>query len=118
MVSVSNILYSLSEPVIAQQFRPHDEVRMRYRLTSNRINSWEEFKAVTGDYYNVHYTSCNTRGGTFTRSQASSRVKHLMIEFYQHKNKNLPLAFWEASTGAGKGLGGVLDDIAQALKEQ
>ena len=75
MRTISSLLSALDERVLARQIAiPHDEARVQYSLHSNTVGSFHEFSDVISDYYNYHYTSCVSNGGSLSLSEAAGRA--------------------------------------------
>ena len=118
MPSIESLLEELDERTIAQKYRHHDEMRMNYQLDSNTCAGFEDFEEIIGDYYNDHFTQCNTYGGEFPRSQAISRAKAILEQASREHGGNLNTFYTDASTGTNNGLRRILDIIADALKSE
>lgn len=119
MVSVNSLLTSLDERTIAHAVGiRHDECRMSYPLNTNRIADFGEFENVLGNYYNHHFTTCVTNGGSLSPSEARSRGKQTVASAYQRRNGDIVSAFNDAHDGTNGGLRVQLDLIADALKAE
>jgi len=117
MPSITGLLHELDERTIAQRVGlPHDEARMRFPLRANTIGSFDEFSDVIADYYNYHFTTCVSRGGHLSRSEAAGRAKELLEKEYRRKNGDIVTAFNDAFDGTNGGMRVVLDNIAEGLK--
>jgi hypothetical protein len=119
MATINSLLSALDECTIAQRIGiPHDEARMRYHLRSNTVGDFEQFSAVIADYYNHHYTSCVSRGGRLSPSEAYGRAKELLEREYRKRRGNIVSAFNDAHDGTNGGLRVILDVIAESLKRE
>ena len=79
MGSLISILNKLDERSIAKNIGiPHDEARMNYQLSSNTVSDIDEFREIIGDYYNYHFTTCVSHGGTLTSIEAQGRAKEIL----------------------------------------
>ncbi len=119
MSSLNNLLAELDERTIAQRIGiPHDEARMRYPLGSNTIGSFDEFSWLIADYYNQHFTTCVSYGGSLSASEAGSRAKELLEREYRRRGGDIVMAYNDAHDGTNGGLRLVLDTIAEGLKAE
>lgn len=119
MVSIGGLLQALEERTIARRIAiPHDEARMRYPLRSNTVGSFSEFSDIIGDYYNYHFTSCVSSGGTLSRSEATGRAKEILEKEYRRNGGDIVSAFNDAHDGTNGGLRVVLDKVADGLKAE
>jgi hypothetical protein len=117
MPSVQSLLAALDERTIAQLIGiPHDEARMRYSLRSNTVATFTDFSDRLGDYYNYHFTTCVSRGGTLSQTEAAGRAKQILEQEYRRLGGDLVTAYNDAHDGSNLGLRGVLDKIAESLK--
>jgi hypothetical protein len=119
MASIENLLAELDERTIAQRIGvQHDEARMQYQLRSNTVESFDEFNRIISDYYNHHFTTCVSRGGSLPLSEASGRAKELLEQEYRRRNGDVVMAYNDAHDGTNGGLRVVLDMIAEAIKAE
>jgi len=119
MGSLQSLLSALDERTIAQRVAiPHDEARMRYPLRSNTVANFAAFSDVIGDYYNYHFTTCVSRGGSLSRSEAMGRAKEILEREYRRHQGDIVAAFNDAHDGTNGGLRGVLDKIADGAKAE
>ena len=87
MASIHSLLAALDERTIAQRIGiANDETRMRYPLRSNTVRSFDEFSNVIGDYYNYHFTSCVSGGGSLSRAEAAGRAKEILEREYRRQS--------------------------------
>ena len=119
MVTINILLSALDEREIARQVAiPHDETRMQFHLPSNTVTNYDEFRDITAEYYNYHYTRCVTNGGTLRRGRAYSDAKALLENEYRRKHGDIVSAFNDAHDGTNGGMRVILDTIAEALKAE
>lgn len=119
MASIENLLAELEERTMAQRIGiQHDEARMQYQLRSNTVGSFEEFIRIISDYYNHHFTTCVSYGGSLPLSEASGRAKELLEREYRRRNGDIVMAYNDAHDGTNGGLRVVLDMIAEAVKAE
>jgi len=116
-MSLNGLLSELDERTIAQRIGiPHDEARMRFPLNSNTVTSFDDFNRIIGEYYNSHFTSCVSQGGTLPLSEAAGRAKELLEQEYRRRGGDIVAAYNDAHDGTNGGLRVVLDTIAEGLK--
>jgi hypothetical protein len=119
MASVERLLVELDEKTIAQRVGiPHDEARMRYPLDSNTVRDYEEFRQIYGHYYNYHFTTCVSYGGTLSSYEAMGRAKELLEQEYRRRGGDIVTAYNDSHEGTNGGLRNVLDTIAEGLKAE
>jgi len=119
MGSIHSLLAALDERTIAQRVGiHHDEVRISFPLRSNTVVSFDEFSDMIGDYYNYHFTTCVSNGGSLSRAEAAGRAKEMLEQEYRRHNADIVTAFNDAHDGTNGGLRLVLDKIAEALKAE
>jgi hypothetical protein len=120
MPSIASLLAALDEREIARRVGlPHDEAREHYRLQRNTVRDFQEFSEILGDYYAHHYGRCIAQGGTLPRPEAEGRAKEIVENYYQRRmNADLAAACSNAQDGLEGGMGGILNIIANALKEE
>ena len=117
MPDINALLADLDERQIARIGIPHDETRMRFPLESNTVADFNQFREIITSYYNYHYTTCVSRGGSLPASEAYGRAKELLEREYR-RHGNIVTAFNNANTGANGGLRVVLDVICDGLKAE
>ena len=119
MGSLTSILKQLDERYIARTIGiRHDEARMTYYLSSNTVADMDKFRQVIGDYYNHHFTTCISRGGTLNTFEAQERAKEIIGRDYKSRGSSFIGAYNDAHDGTNGGLRIVLDTIANRLKEE
>ena len=117
MPSVQSLLAALDERTIARLIGiANDEARMRYSLRSNTVGTFTEFSDRLGDYYNYHFTTCVSRGGALSQTEAAGRAKQILEQEYRRLGGDLVTSYNDAHDGTNGGLRGVLDKIAEAIK--
>lgn len=118
MNTINSVLQALDERTIAQRIGiPHDETRMRYPMNRSTVRDFSEFNQIIGQYYNHHFTSCVSRGGSLSSVEASSRAKDILNREYRRRNGgDIKSAFNDAHDGTNGGLRGILDILAETLK--
>ena len=116
-MSITHLLTELDERYIAQKIGiRHDEARLGYHLSSNTITDFDEFTRIIRDYYNWHFSSCISPGGSLSPSEATSRAKEIVEREYRRRNGDIVMAYNDAHDGTNGGLRAVLDVIAEGLK--
>ncbi len=118
-MSYTNMQAELEERHIARKIGiAHDEQRMRYRLPSDTVLSFDEFSRIIADYYNHHVSNCISFGGRLQRSNASSRAKTLIEQAYRRRGGDIVMAYNDAKDGTNGGMRAILDIIADGLKAE
>lgn len=119
MSSLNSLLDALDELTIARKIQaPHDDARNNYHLKSNRVQDFDEFTHIIGDYYNHHFSACMSSGGRLSAAEAAARAKEVLEREYRRRNGDIVTAFRDAEQGLDGGLRGILDHIAEALKAE
>ena len=119
MAVINSLMAELDETTIARHVGiPHDTARMQYGLNSNTVRSFYEFKNIITSYYNYHYTTCVSRGGRLSESEAYGKAKELLEREYRKRNGDLVSAFNDGNLGLNGGMRSVLDTIADGLKAE
>jgi len=119
MQIINALISELDERTIARLVGiDHDEARMRYRLNSNTVESFYEFKDIITDYYNYHHTTCVSNGGRLADSEAYGRAKELLERQYRKRNGDIVSAFNDSCEGVNGGLRVVLDTLADGIKAE
>ena len=119
MATIESLLSALDERTIAQRIGiPHDETRMRYPLETNTVVNWDRFSDVIADYYEYHFTTCLSNGGSFSRAEAAGRAKELLEQEYRRRQGDIVSAFNDGHDGTNGGMRVVLDTIAEGLKAE
>jgi hypothetical protein len=91
---------------------------MRYPLRTNTVSSFTEFSNLIGDYYNHHFTTCVSNGGTLSRTEATGRAKEILQREYDRHHGDIVSAFNDAHDGTNGGMRRILDHIAEGLKAE
>jgi len=118
MSTLQKIMSKLDERNIALKIGSlHDRARIRYRLKSNTICNFEEFLGAIGDYYNYHFSTCNSNGGRLSEAEARQTAKNIVDQHYQRKmGSDIMGAYNDAKDGTNGGMRAILDIIADNLK--
>jgi hypothetical protein len=119
MMTIQSLIAELDERALAQTVGiPHDEMRMRYRLRSNTVTNFDDFSLIIAHYYSTHFTTCISKGGRLSRSQAASKAKEIIEQEFRRKGGDIVTAFNDAKDGTNGGMRRILDIIAEKLKEE
>lgn len=119
MTMINQLLNALDERTIAREVgAAHDEARMSFPLSTNTASDFRHFEMLIGEYYNHHFSQCVGRGGRLSSSEAQSRAKQVLDQAYRREGGDSVMAFNDAHDGTNGGLRVVLDQIADALKEE
>ncbi len=114
MNNIVNLQSELNETNIANKVGiPHDTARMSYPLKSNTVKDIDEFKSVLGEYVNHHYTTCISKGGKMSLTEAVGIAKEILDQEYRRRGGDFITAYNDAHE---VGLRGVLDVLAEELK--
>jgi len=117
MAAIDTLLTAMDERQLARNVGlHHDEARMRYQLRSNTVADFPEFKRIIADYYNYHFTTCISRGGSLPQAEAYGRAKEILEREYRRRDGDITSAFNDAHDGTNGGLRVVLDKLADGLK--
>jgi len=118
MQDINLLLDELTEEAITNAVGlRHDEARLRYRLTSNVVKTFDEFTRVIADYYNHQFGTCMlANGGSLIPMEAAGRAKELIDRMYRDQGGDIEAAFRDGSLGTNGGMRGILDRIAEGLK--
>lgn len=117
MINIKNLLNEIDETNLSRKVGiHHDQARICYHLHANTVNSFDEFTRIIADYYNHHFLSCISHGGSLSTHEAASKAKELIEKHYRRQNGDIVTAFDVAATGTNAGLRGILDVIADGLK--
>lgn len=120
MATIQSMLSELDERTIAQQVSiKHDETRIRYPVSTNTVNSYNEFSDRIANYYNYHFVSCVSYGGALSTSDAASKAKKLLEQESRRNGRGDIVAVYnDARDGTNSGLRRVFDLIAEGLKNE
>jgi len=117
MAAIHSLMTELDERTIAQCVGiEHDEARMRYQLNSNTVSNFSEFSNIITDYYNYHHTTCISRGGSLSVSEAYGKAKELLEREYRKRGGDIVTAFNDAHDGTNGGMRAILDTILDGIK--
>jgi hypothetical protein len=113
------MLAALDEREIARQVTmAHDEARMRYHLSSNTVRDFDQFSRIIAAYFNHHYGSCISRGGSLSNADAYVEAKNSLEREQRKRGGDIVTVFNDAHDGTNGGLRVVLDTIADSLKAE
>jgi len=116
---LDKILSELDEIYLVQNVtKKHDETRMKYRLESITVQDDHEFNRIIGDYYNFHYASCISSGGTLTPENAAEEAKYIVFGEYHRKRLDKLQAYSDGKNGTNGGMRAILDIILDTLKSK
>ena len=119
MSALDDILNATDERVIAEQVTiPHDKVRQDYEIESITAASTEEVLNRLGDYYAYHFGATIGRGAKLNRAEAVGRARQLLEGELRRTGKTLLNAIADAKDGQNSGMAGLIDLIANALREE
>ena len=119
MAAIDNLMAELDEGNLAQLIGiPHDNARARYPLHKNTVESFAEYEETIGDYLNRQFSECVARGGSLSRSEATTRAKEILEREYRRRNGDIVSAYNDAHDGTNGGLRAQLDTICDALKNE
>jgi hypothetical protein len=119
MTAIESIMSALEERNIARVVGiPHDEARMRFRIESNTVSTFNQFTEIIGNYYNYHFANCIAEGGSLPPHEARGRAKEILEREYRRRNGDIAAAFNDAHEGTNGGMRVILDTIADALKAE
>jgi len=117
MINIQNLINEIDETNLSREVGiHHDHARISYQLHSNTVNSFAEFTSIIGDYYNHHFSTCISSGGSLSDHEAASKAKELLERHYDRQNGDIVTAFNDAYNGTNSGLRSILDIIADGLK--
>jgi hypothetical protein len=116
---INQLLNALDERTIARELgSAHDEARMSFPLSANTVGDFRQFERIIGEYYNHHFSRSVSRGGALSTSEAQARAKQVLDQAYRRQGGDAVMAFNDARDGTNGGMRVVLDQIADALKEE
>jgi len=97
MASIKNLLAELNDKDIAQKVTKfHDRALAHYHLKQDKVDSFEEFSRIIGDYYNYHFKKCVSNGGNLSITEASGRAKELLKQEYRRRGQGIVSAYNDA----------------------
>jgi hypothetical protein len=119
MASIENLLAELDNKTLARKIEQyHTDAISKYVLKSSRVDSFEEFSLMIGDYYNYHFTRCISNGGKLSKTEATDRAKEIIKKEYGRRGQDIVSAYNDAHDGTNGGLFGILSIIADRLKTE
>jgi hypothetical protein len=119
MATINILLSALDEREIARRVAvPHDEARIQYRVSSNTVADFGQFKERIGHYYNYQFTTCVSGGGGLTLSESCGRAEELLENEMRRQQGTIVTAYNNAADGTNGGMRVVLDTICEGLKAE
>jgi hypothetical protein len=119
MASIKNLLAELNDNHIAQKVTKfHDRAIAHYHLKQDKVDSFNEFSWIIGDYYNYHFKKCVSNGGNLSITEASGRAKELLKQEYRRRGQDIVSAYNDAHHVTNGSLFGILTIIAEGLKAE
>jgi hypothetical protein len=119
MSTFKSLREALDERVLSERITiPHDEARLKYRLTSNTVRDASEFERIIGDYYAYHHGQCVSHGGKLPEFQAVQAAKRIIENVYRRRNQTILNAISDGTTGNNGGMRQMLDFLNDALKNE
>jgi hypothetical protein len=119
MAAIDELVYALQDTTVAQRIgNPHDEARMQYHTARNTVRHWREFEDIIADYWIAHYGQCVAPGARLSRVEALGQAKEILEREYRRRHSDIAGAFVDARDGTNSGLRGVLDALADGIKDQ
>jgi hypothetical protein len=119
MADIGSLLSALDERTIAQEVAlAHDEARMRYPLHANTVRDFDEFTDLIGHYYNYHFTTCVSGGGSLPKTEACGRAKEILESEYRRRGGGITTAFNDAHEGTNGSMRAILDLLSERLKAE
>ena len=116
---VESLLSALNEVTIAREVgTAHDNARMAYRPALQRIDSYEAFEDLVGDYVIYHHERCVARGGQLSRAQAIGMGEAMLDQAYRREGGNKLTAFHDVRDSTNGGVRSIFDRLADAFKEE
>lgn len=118
MTILDQLIDALLEDTIAEKVGTrHEDARVRYSLPGSTVSDWPAFlRAITG-YYQYHYAACVDSGTRLDEVEAQGRAKNIIENAYRREG-GIAGAFAEARTGTNNGLRGVIDALAEGIKQE
>ncbi|MFW6061987.1 MAG: hypothetical protein ACOC93_04185 [Planctomycetota bacterium] len=117
--SLQALMAELDPRTVARRAKlVHEDARASYMPPSTQVETYEQFLEILGDYYNHHFAATLGNGHRLPRSQAVGRAREIVTQAYRRQRGSIRSAFLDARDGTRNGLRGVLDGIADALKQE
>ena len=107
---------TISEEAQNNVGKPHDTARGSYSLSSTMIPNWPGFENGLLDYY-CHHCSVVGGGDLGDPAQNLAEAKNYAIRG-AGRNATIKQLYRNAITGANRGMVGVLDGMANAIKQK
>jgi len=113
----NELFWEISEAARTRIGIPHDQARGSYPLRSVTVNDWADFEHCLLDYF---YHHCNVIGGGSQGSPVQDIVeaKNYALRGAGVRNATIEMLFRNATTGDNRGMVGVLDGMANAIKQK
>jgi len=119
MNAIETLLAALDERALAREVGlAHDEARLHFPLKHNTVDTFDEFTAIIGNYYNHHFSRAIAGRAKLPEPEARSRAKELLEREYRRRHGDIVSAFNDAHDGTNGGLRVILDTIADGLKAE
>ena len=104
MPDIVTLILETNEVMIAQrEGLKHEVARMKYRVPMIRVNNFDEFSWLIGDYYNYHLSTCNSSVGQLPPYEAKGRAKESLNQVYRRRGGDIVSAFNDARDGTNGG---------------
>jgi hypothetical protein len=115
---LQKLLAMLDERGIATHVgRHHDNARLQFAPPGNQVNSFTEFRQLVCQFYNFQLTQ-SLGAGPVPEYEAWGRVKPILEQAYRRRRQTINNAIADAIEGTNGGVRGILDTIADAMKEE
>ena len=119
MSILDDVLNAIDEQTIAQKIElRHDEFRQHYQLRSLIVRDTQEFWDETGRYYADHFAAVVAPGAKLSPAEANGRVRQILEGELRRTGRTLLNLLADARDGRNSGLAGVLNMIANGIKEE
>jgi hypothetical protein len=119
MTSIKSLLSELDPKYITRiRSKFHVHARTKYRPKYEKVDSFEKFSEAIGDYYNFHFTTCVSNGGSLPMTDAIHRAKEILKREYRRQGKDIVSAYKDAQDESDVGLFGILNIIYEGLKAE
>lgn len=119
MSAFDDLMNEINELTIARQVAlPHDEALLSFRLRSNVVGDFDEFRAITGTFCAHQFNHCIARGGSLSPVDAEGMAFEIIEQDYRRRGGTIVTAYNDAHTGTNGGFLGVLRIVNEGLKSQ
>jgi len=117
MSAYDGLAFALDERTIAREVgSAHDEARVSFRLRTNVVADFNEFRANLGAYCVHHFSQCIGRGGRLSQAEAEGIAQETLERELRRKGQTIVSAYNDAHDGTNGGLRVSLDTICEGLK--